>query len=229
MHRILTLSVVLTMALSSVLQAELMVEITRNPDPFVGLESFTVSIIGVNEDVSGVEGLVLIGNVHQVWPSNGNSPNIHNLTPPLWESSWSRFDTHLLVPEDVMLTSPNLAFNETNSGQDEVSASLIHPLGAALDPQVGLGTFAINDGGAFALDSTQMQTNRLDLLQVVLPVGEEVRLNVSAVGSDQSNPIVDFAGILIAETPDTAIPEPGTLTAICLLGGMMASGRRFMA
>ena len=215
-----------TVMMAGVAQAGLILEITQNPDPASGLESFTVTAIGTEgEVVATIGNLALVGDVHQVWPLGGTRTAVpEELSGGLWDSAWDQYDTHLLIPESDILTM-QATLMETNDGADPAGLNLVGPFGPTSNPTVGLGmlTMDMTNGDAGLALMPDAQQARVDLLQVVIPKGssENVKINVMLLGSQSLD-----AGVAFHDIPLLAIPEPGSLAGLLIGTGVFALQRR---
>ena len=223
--KINVVAAVVLMVIAGAAKAELMVEITQNPDPAPGLESFTVTAVGVGEVLLTIGNVEIVGDVHQVWPVNGNqTATPEDLNDGTWKSEWDKFDTHFLIPDTDILTML-ATLMETNDNSDPANLNLEGPFGPNTNPMVGLGMLAMdmsnNQDQGIALD-THAQQERVDILQVVTLADADVFINVelrgtqTLSGADISRPLND-------------VPEPGTFAAVLLVGGVFASQRRRFA
>ncbi len=189
--------------------------VSTAPCPVAGMTRYVVSAsTGTAEVVATVCDLTITGDVHQVWDFDGSpSPQIDSLGPDR-PSDWVDADTCLLIVDEFFGTHG--AWTETNPGTMGGSGLSLY-LGAQ-SPMTGMGTFGHTGATAEAIQPPH-QASTADFLQVVIPTGTQVTMDVSiGYGTPGQVGIEDiFTGI--------AVPEPAAL-GLLAAGGLAVLHRR---
>ena len=204
---------VAVMSLASVATADLMLGVTRNPDPQAGLESYTLTFTGVTpgDKFSAFDGS-LRGPMSQTW----------YFTKGAWDSTvWvgdffpgeepdATLDSHLLVDNVNVIIAV---------GADE-AADTTTPLGTTPAGYTRLlGTYmanSVNTNMAFAVP-VAFQLTVQPFAQLVIPAGQKVHVLGTGVGFNaQGLPI------------DIMVPEPATLGLLAFgaVGALIRRRRR---
>ena len=211
------LLVAAVMSLASVASADLMLEITRNADPQVGLESYTLTFKGVTsgDSLSAFDGNFQ-GPMSQTWYY------WKEWLPSVWigdfllpaEAASAAVDTHLLLdPHDAAHV---LVASEPTEDFDDLA--IIETTVDGYDRALGtyMATTATSNM-AFAIPVAYQVTVQ-PFAQIVIPAGETVLLNATAVSNNGY-------GLMLVDVP---IPEPATLGLLALgaAGALIRRRRR---
>ena len=189
----------------SAASADMAVEITPNPDPQPGLKSYTVTFTGDDADdaLSAFDGR-FDGPMSQTWfwfKAWMTTVWIGDFVLP-GEAASEAVDSHMLIdPHDA---SHVLIASEVDEDFD--SGNIIETTVDGYDRALGtyLATTATSNM-AFAIPSAYQTINQV-FAQIVIPDGETVLLNCTAVGyNGQGLVLVDYA-----------IPEPVSMALLAL-------------
>ena len=215
MKKVLVVAAV--MSLASVASADLMLEITKNPDPQVGLESYTLTFKGATagDRFSAFDG-AFTGSMSQTWFSYkgwDTTAWIGDFWLPT-EAATAAVDSHLLFdPHDaahvLVASEPAEDFDDLNIIEQTVDLY-----------DRALGTYmatTATSNMAFAVPVLHQQTLQ-PFAQIVIPVGETVLLNATVVGNNGQ-------ALFLVDHP---IPEPATLGLLALgaVGALIRRRRR---
>ena len=195
-------------------------QLTANPAPAPGLESYTVTAVSTDSsNLVTFSDIHIDDPVHHVW-GYGDDPittREHHFPSTFLKAEWSAYDTHLLVAEEDILTHLHPHLDEGNDGSNPAGLVLeLDPPLTTSVPVIGLGRNGHGQQhqhyGSFAL-LPHAEARTVDLLQVVLLEGTEALLTLAVVaGMDRSQ-------------LSLVIPEPATLSLLAL-GGLAAFRRR---
>ena len=207
---------VVVMALVSAVSADMLIEVSQNPDPQAGLKSYTVRFVGTTpgDRFSAFDGR-FEGPMSQTWFA------FKGWMTTVWvgdfalpaEAASAAVDSHMLIdPHDashvLVASEPREDFDEFNIIETTVDGY-----------DRALGTYmatTATSNMAFAIPGTYQKINQI-FAQIVIPAGETVYLNCTAVGYNGQ-------GLVLVDYP---IPEPATLAMLALgAAGVIVRRRR---
>ena len=212
---------VVVMALVSAVSADMVVDVSQNPDPQVGLESYTVRFVGstAGDRFSAFDGR-FEGPMSQTWYA------FKGWMTTVWvgdfalptEAASAAVDSHMLIdPHDAAHV---LVASEPNEDLDTTGwVPGVTPTPDVNGYQRGLGTYmstTATSNMAFAIPGAYQTINQV-LAQIVIPAGETVYLNCTAVGYNGQ-------GLVLVDYP---IPEPASMALLALgAAGVILRRRR---
>ncbi|NLE37808.1 MAG: PEP-CTERM sorting domain-containing protein [Pirellulaceae bacterium] len=185
----------------------------------VALEGNLVSYTLTGNGVTGWQGLVIEGSVHQVHPTwVATTPFSDSYTMMGGTAAAMVYDTHIIRYADFTETGAGVPITETCDG----TTTGVDTSGFGTLTKLGMGTFAMAPLHAIGVASATPPAN-VDFMQVVIPVGDLVYLKGIAGGLVEG---VAREYQITAENPNgiaIGVPEPGTIMlllsgVLCLMG-----------